>query len=202
VIARGSILALLVAGTAALAANSAAAPPPLFTADPARSTLQFSFRQAGAISTGRFGRFTTGFRFDAGNLAASSLAVTVDLATLDTRDKERDELLRGADLFLVARFPSASFQSTALSRRKDGNYEALGKLTIRGISRQLRLPLAIQLTRRADLTTMSLRGTTVIRRLDFGVGQGDWKSTEWVDNDVTVRFDVLLTTASAPATRN
>jgi polyisoprenoid-binding protein YceI len=62
------------------------------------------------------------------------------------------------------------------------------------------LPLAIQLTRRADPITMTLRGTTVIRRLDFGVGQGDWKSTEWVDNDVTIRFDVLLTTAATSAT--
>jgi polyisoprenoid-binding protein YceI len=201
VIVRSSILALLITGNAALAANNTAAPPPLFTADPARSTLQFSFRQAGAISNGRFGRFTTEFRFDAGNLAASSLAVNVDIASLDTKDKERDELLRGADLFLVAKYPGATFRSATLSRRKDGSYEALGKLTIRGISRQLRLPLAIQLTRRADLTTMTLRGTTVIRRLDFGVGQGDWKSTEWVDNDVTVRFDVLLTTAPAPAIR-
>lgn len=195
---RAGILALSIAAATALAANSTA-PPPLFTADPARSSLQFSFRQAGAISNGRFGRFTTEFRFDAGNLAASSLAVNVDIASLDTKDKERDELLRGPELFLVARFPSASFQSTALSRRKEGNFEALGKLTIRGVSSQVRLPLAVKITRRADLTTMSLHGTTVIRRLDYGVGQGDWKSTEWVDNDVTIRFDVLLTTRAAPA---
>ena len=198
-IVRAGILALSIAGAAALAANDTAPPPPLFTADPARSTLQFSFRQAGAISNGRFGRFTTEFRFDAGNLAASSLAVNVDVASLDTKDKERDELLRGADLFQVAKYPGATFRSASLSRRKDGSYEALGKLTIRGISSQVRLPLVVQITRRADLTIMTLRGTIVIRRLDYGVGQGDWKSTEWIDNHVAVRFDVRLTTAVAPA---
>ena len=198
-IVRAGILALSIAGAAALAANDTAPPPPLFTADPARSTLQFSFRQAGAISNGRFGRFTTEFRFDAGNLAASSLAVNVDIASLDTKDKERDELLRGADLFQVAKYPGATFRSASLSRRKDGSYEALGKLTIRGISSQVRLPLVVQITRRADLTIMTLRGTIVIRRLDYGVGQGDWKSTEWIDNHVAVRFDVRLTTAVAPA---
>ncbi len=197
---RASILALWIAGSAALAANSNPAPPTLFKADPVQSSLRFSFRQAGAISTGRFGRFTIEFRFDAGNLAASSLAVNVDIASLDTSDPERDELLRGADLFQVAKYPGASFHSASLLRRKDGNYEAAGKLTIRGISRPVRLPLAIQVTRRINLTTMTLRGTTVIRRLDFGVGQGDWKSTEWVDNNVTVRFDVLLTATAVPAT--
>ena len=125
--------------------------------------------------------------------------MNVDVASLDTKDKERDELLRGADLFQVAKYPGATFRSASLSRRKDGNYEALGKLTIRGVSSQVRLPLAVKITRRADLTTMSLHGKTVIRRLDYGVGQGDWKSTEWVDNDVTIRFDVLLTTRAVPA---
>jgi polyisoprenoid-binding protein YceI len=196
---RACMLAVLLAGGAALAANKTAAPPALFTADPAHSTLQFSFRQAGAMNNGVFGRFTTDLRFDAGNLAASSLVADVVIASLDTQDKERDELLRGADLFSAARYPKASFRSAGLSRRKDGNYDAAGTLTIRGISRPVRLPLAIQVTRRADLTVMTLRGTIVIRRLDYGIGQGDWKSTEWVDNDVTVRFDVLLTAAVAPA---
>ncbi len=191
---RVSLLALWIACSAALAANSNSALPPLFKTDPVHSTLQFSFRQAGAIARGTFGRFTTEFRFDAGNLAASSLAVNVDIASLDTRDKERDGLLRGADLFLAARYPSANFRSTSLLRRRDGNYEALGKLTIRGVSRPVRLPLAIQVTRQAGLTTLTLRGAILVRRLDFGVGQGDWKSTEWVDNDVTIKFDVLLTT--------
>ena len=193
-IVRVSILALSIACTAALAANRIAAPPPLFTANRAHSTLQFSFRQAGAIARGTFGRFATEFRFDAGNLAASSLAVSVDIASLDTGDKERDELLRGAELFQAARYPSANFRSASLLRRRDGSYEALGKLTIRGVSRVVRLPLAIQVTRQAGLTTLTLRGAILVRRLDFGVGQGDWKSTEWVDNDVTIRFDVLLTT--------
>jgi polyisoprenoid-binding protein YceI len=196
---RAGILALWLAGGAAWAADTRP-PPPLYRADPARSTLQFSFRQAGATSTGRFGRFTVEFRFDAGRLAASPLAATIDVASLDTSDRERDELLRGTDLFLVARYPTASFRSAGLQRRRDGTYEASGTLTIRGISRPLRLPLAIGIARRADLTTLTLRGTTVIRRLDFGVGQGDWKSTEWVDNDVTVRFEIVLTTAAAPAT--
>jgi polyisoprenoid-binding protein YceI len=196
---RAGIVALWLASSAAWAAD-AKPTPPLYRADPAGSTLQFSFRQAGAISTGRFGRFAVEFRFDAGKLAASSLAAKIDVASLDTGDRERDELLRGADLFLVARYPTASFRSTGLQRRRDGSYEATGTLTIRGISRPLRLPFAIETARRADLTTMTLRGTTVIRRLDFGVGQGDWKSTEWVDNDVTVRFDVLLTMAAAAAT--
>jgi polyisoprenoid-binding protein YceI len=189
---RASILALWIAGSTGLAASSGPAPPPLFKADAARSTLRFSFRQAGAISTGRFGRFTTEFRFDASNLAASSLAVNVDIASLDTRDQERDDLLRGAELFQAAKYPGASFRSTSLLRRKDGSYEAPGKLTIRGISRPVRLPLAIQITHRADLTNMRLRGTTVIRRLDFGIGQGDWKSTEWVDNEVQIQYSLVL----------
>ena len=65
--------------------------------------------------------------------------------------------------------------------------------------RDLRLPLVVRIVRRSDLTFINLTGSTMIRRLNFGVGQGDWKSTEWVDNEVTIRFDVLLTAVTPSA---
>ncbi len=170
-----------------------------FKSDPARSSLQFLFRQAGAVSQGVFTKTATELRFDPTNLAASWLTVNVDVTSLDTKDKDRDDLLRGSDLFDVAKYPAASFRSTKLQRLKNGSYEAFGKLTIRGVTRDIRLPLTIQARRQAALTTLALRGAAIIRRLDYAIGQGDWKSTQWVDDNVTVKFDILLTTNMAPA---
>ena len=190
---------LLIGCCAVLAAGQEPQPVATYKSDATRSSLQFSFRQAGAVNQGAFKQFTVVLRFAPNRLAASSLAVNVDIASLDTRDPQRDDMLRGAELFAVATHPQASFESTRLLRRKDGRYEALGKLRIRGVARELRLPLAISTVRRAGLTFVNLTGSTVIRRLDFGVGQGDWKSTEWVDNEVTIRFDVLLTAVTPSA---
>ena len=106
--------------------------------------------------------------------AAGSLNVKVQIASVDTQDKDRDEMLTGADLFDAQKFPTASTSRAHSRKRADGGLEAVGKLTLRGVTQDLRLPLTIKPT--AD--GLELSGETAIKRLDYGVGQGDWKSTE------------------------
>ena len=91
-------------------------------------------------------------------------------------------MLAGADLFDAAKFPTAQYTASSLAKRADGGLEAVGKLTLRGVTHDLRLPLTISTT----ATGLELSGETTIRRLDYGVGQGDWKSTEWVADEVKI----------------
>ncbi len=72
------------------------------------SLLRFTPEQAGANNTGRFGKYSADVTFSADNLAASKIDVSIDVASLDTGDKERDDTLKGADLFDVAKFPEGA----------------------------------------------------------------------------------------------
>ena len=183
-------LALALSGTLALAAAPSA--PVHYTLDPARSMLRFSFEQAGATNNGRFGKFTTDVLFAADNLGASKINVTVDVASLDTGDQERDDALKGADLFDVQKFPQAKFVASKITQAAQGRYEAVGKLTIRNVTRDIRVPMTFQTKLEGGKTIGYMQGRAALKRLEFGVGQGDLKSTEWVKDDVSVTFSLRL----------
>src|SRR5688572_14946020 len=167
--------------------SGAAALPPRFTQGTGGSLI-FAFMQAGAESHGSFRQFATELGYDEKNPAAGSLKVTVQIASLDTQDKDRDEALRGADLFDSRKHPTAQYAAGWFEKRADGGLEAVGKLTLRGVTRDLRVPLRI----RNAAGGVELSGEVTIRRLDFGIGQGEWKSTEWVGDEVKLQYKVPL----------
>jgi polyisoprenoid-binding protein YceI len=159
--------------------------------DPAKSSLEFTFMQAGAANKGRFTRFQVALDFSAENLAASKLDVTIEMNSSDTGDQERDDTLKGADLFAVAKFPQAHFAASQINRTASG-YEAVGKLTIRGVTRDARVPFSFRTATENGAAVGYMSGKTNVRRLDYGVGQGDWKATDQVGNDVAVSFALRL----------
>ena len=184
--------------TALLSTTAFADAPPAggghFTSDPAKSTLQFSFVQAGATNTGKFAKFPVALDAAADGSAATKLDVAVDMTTMDSGDKDRDDTLRGPDLFSVAKFPQAHFTATQITKTAAG-FDALGKLTIRGVTRDQHVLFTLRAANEQGHAVSYLTGKTTVHRLDFGVGQGDWKSTEWVGNDVVVSYNVRLVAA-------
>jgi polyisoprenoid-binding protein YceI len=183
--------AALLAGVCAAAAEPAATAVPRYVQAPAGSTLTFTFTQEGAASKGSFKQFTTELGFDEKSPPTCSLKVEVQIASIDTQDKDRDEMVTGADLFDAQNHPSARYVADSFAKRANGDLEAVGKLTLRGVTHDLRLPLKI--TRNAS--GLELSGETSIKRLDYGVGQGDWKSTESVGDEVKVQYKVALVRA-------
>jgi polyisoprenoid-binding protein YceI len=171
------------------AAKPAAAAPAAATLPHYTQTggaLDFTFDQAGAASKGSFRKFATTLDYDEKNPAAGKLNVTVQIASIDTQDKDRNDLLVGADLFDAPKYPTATY-SGALARAGAG-LEAVGKLTIRGVAKDVRLPLSI----RPSANGLELSGEVKIKRLDFGVGQGEWQATESVGDVVTITYKVAL----------
>jgi polyisoprenoid-binding protein YceI len=182
-----------------LAAAAPASAPAVthYVLDAPRSSLEFTFQQAGAQNKGKFTRFAVSFDFSPDNLAASRLEVTVEIGSLDTGDQERDDTLRSADLFALAKFPQAHFAASQFNKTA-GGYEAIGKLTIRGVTRDTRVPFTFRTADEHGVAVGYMSGKTSIRRLDFGVGQGEWKATDQVGNEVGVSFALRLTpTATA-----
>jgi polyisoprenoid-binding protein YceI len=170
--------------------TTAIAGVPRYVQVPAGSSLAFEFSQAGAQSNGAFRQFATELAYDEKNLAASTLVVTVQVGSLDTQDEERDASLESAELFDAAKFPTATYSARSLDKTPNG-IVAVGKLTLRGVTKDLRVPLNIRSTPQG----VELSGETTIKRLDYGVGQGDWASTEWVGDDVKLTYKVALSKA-------
>jgi polyisoprenoid-binding protein YceI len=190
-----ALAALAVLAALAWGADTPAAAAPLhYGLDAAKSTLQFDFTQAGAHNRGAFRRFTVAMDFSPDNLAASRLQVSVEVNSLDTGDQERDDTLRSDDLLAVKKFPQARFIAPQIVKTQAG-YEAVGKLTIRDQSRDLRVPFTWRTATEQGAAAGYMSGKTTIRRLDFGVGQGDWKATDQVSNEVVVSFTLRLTAA-------
>jgi polyisoprenoid-binding protein YceI len=158
-----------------------------YESDPAASHLDFVGIQAGAEFKGTFHKFSSTVDFAADALGTAHIDVQIDLGSLDTKDHDRDQTMRGADIFDVAHFPSAHYVTHAITRTATG-YTATGALTLHGVTKEV--PIAFQFTTTAP--TAKLEGTASLKRLDFGVGQGDWKNTEWIGDAVQVSFSLAL----------
>lgn len=187
--------AVRIAALTALLSTAAFADAPAgvshYSSDPAKSSLVFSFVQAGAQNQGKFTKFPVALDASADGATASRLDVTVDMTTMDTGDKDRDNTLRGPDLFDVAKFNQAHFVATQITKTATG-FDALGKLTLHGVTRDQHVPFTLRAANEQGHAVTYLTGKTTVHRLDYGVGQGDWKSTEWVGNDVVVSYSVRL----------
>ena len=185
-----ALLTMLVLSSTAHAATA-------WAVDPARSQLAFIATQAGGEFDGHFQRFRADIAFDPRDLAGSSFRVSIETASADTQDDTRDQALIGDDFFASGRWPTATFEARQFTAAPDGRFEARGRLSIRGIARDVKLIFTFDPA--ADGRSAVLKGGTTIQRLDFGVGQGEWKDTKWVGNEVRIQFSLALRPASAGA---
>ena len=185
---RSTLTVLIAAPLLASFASTAhaAAQDTTYTLVPARSSLTYTFTQAGGANQGRFNAYTV--RFDPG---AGRLRVVIDMRSFDTGDSQRNGILGGRDFFDVTQYPQASFIARRLTRTATG-YQALGTLTLRGVSRTIIVPFTWRTTDIEGRPVGLLSGETTLQRLDFGIGQGEWHSTTWVGDAVTVRFALEL----------
>jgi polyisoprenoid-binding protein YceI len=170
------------AGTAGAAAGAAG-----YSADPQQSRLEFTGVQAGAEFKGTFRKFTAAVQFAPDALASSHFDVQIDLNSVDSQDKDRDTTIRGADIFDVAHWPTAHYVTRSFTKTATG-YAAVGALTLRGVTKDV--PVNFIFTSTA--AGAKLEGGAKLNRLDFGAGQGDWKSTEWVADAVKINFSLIL----------
>ena len=185
-----SMQLIAAAGAAALlgsAMMSASASAASYAADPASSRLEFTGVQAGAAFKGVFHQFSAAVDFDPAAPASAHIDVTIEVKSVDSGDKDRDDTMRGADIFDAAHFPTAHYVTRSVTRTATG-FSAIGALTLRGVTKDV--PIELKFAAAAAGTTLS--GTAELKRLDFGVGRGDWKNTDWVADAVKVAFSLNL----------
>ena len=175
------LILVLVCGSVALAATK-------WTVQPKESKLTFVGIQEGAEFTGVFERFTADIQFDPQDLAGSRFDVKIETASASTRSDDRDETLKSDDFFAVKQYPTAHYVADRFTAKGGNKFSATGKLTIRNVTRDV----PIEFTFESKDGSAWLKGGAQLKRLDFGVGQGDWKDTEQVGNEVKVNFVLLL----------
>jgi len=156
---------------------------------PAQSDISFTSKQMGVPVDGKFKKFDAQVAFDPKKPEAAKIALTVDLGSASLGAPETDAELAKPDWFSIKQFPQATFQSTSVKPLGGGKFDVAGKLSIKGASRDVVVPVA--LAQSGGSTTAT--GAFVIKRLDFRIGDGDWKDTSMVANDVQVKFKLSLT---------
>lgn len=151
------------------------------------SFLQFTSSYDGESFDGRFARFVPTLRFDPAALASSRFDVEIDLASASTGHDERDEVLVGDEFFDAAGIATARYVATTFRRTGEGRFVAEGTLTLRGIAR----PVALEFTWRPGKRPV-LDGEATVKRLAFGIGEGDWADTTVLPDEVKVRTHLVL----------
>lgn len=174
------------AAPATAAAATTAAAPKLV---PAQSDIAFTFRQMGVPVDGHFKKFDAQLAFDPKNAAAGKVNLSIELGSATLGDAATDAELVKPEWFNVKKVPTATFQSTSLKALGGGKFEAAGKLTIKGQVKDVVVPVALA---QAGGTTTAT-GAFAIKRLDFNIGEGEWKDTSIVANDVQVKFKLAIT---------
>lgn len=157
-----------------------------------QSSLTFSATQVGQAFTGKFNSFEADIRFDPADLANSYVLATIDMGSVDTDDSQRNAALPSPDWFASRRFPAAKFEAKAFTAIANGEYEARGTLTIKGIEKSVLLPFSLEI----ESDRARMQGELVIVRTDYGVGQGQWQSVQWVGAEVKVFVDISATRAA------
>lgn len=154
------------------------------------SSLVFATQYEGEVFTGQFGGFSTRISFDPADLTSSKLDVTINLAGTRTGNADRDTTLAAADFFNVTRFAQARYTSTAIRALGGNEYEADGVLELRGVKK----PVSLAFTWTPGARPV-LAGKATVRRLDFGVGGGDWSDTALIPNEVAISTRVVFVPA-------
>lgn len=156
--------------------------------DAAHSTLSFTNTYQSVTYTGQFRKFTAAIEYDPADLAQAKFDVSVDITSLDTQNSERDSAALGTDFFNAATFPQAHFVTTAFHTAANGSVTAEGVLTLRGISKPV--ALTVKFTPHGNTATLDV--TAHVKRLDFGIGTGQWSDTSMIGNDVAVHAHLIM----------
>jgi len=206
----GHFLTRAVYATALAAALSlpAAATTSNWQIDPNHSSAQFAVRHLGLSTVrGAFTKVNGSIQFDDKDVTKSSVDVTIDAASVDTRVEGRDKDLRGDHFFEVEKYPTLTFKSTKVEQVEVGKLKVTGDLTIHGVTKQVVLDVEGPTAAVKDPwgnQRAAASATTKINRQDFGVkwnakmDNGGWV----VGDDVAITIDIEMVQKGAPKSGN
>jgi polyisoprenoid-binding protein YceI len=148
----------------------AVAQPATFKADPVHSKVGFSIRHFVSEVDGRFRDFDGIIKYDAQHPESSSVQFTVQAASIDTANADRDKHLKSPDFFDAAKFPTLTFTSTKVAAKGGNAFDVTGSLTIKGVTKTITIPAKFRGEAKTPMGDRAgFESSFTINRLDYGV---------------------------------
>jgi polyisoprenoid-binding protein YceI len=169
--------------------------------DPAHSVAEFKVKHMMISNVkGQFAKVSGALTLDESELANSRIEASIEAASIETRDAQRDTHLKSADFFDVEKFPTLLFKSTSISIVQDGELAVEGNLTIRGVTHKVVFSVEGPTPPAKDPwgnTRVAVSATTKINRKDFGLTWNAALETGGilVGDEVTITLDVQFVKA-------
>lgn len=154
-----------------------------------QSAVTFVSKQMNVPVEGKFGKFAVQLTFDPAKPEAARAQLDIELASIDAGSSEANDEVKSKAWFNTKEYPTARFVSTALKSLGGGRFETSGKLTIKGRSRDVTAPFTLK----QDGANAWLDGAFILKRLQYGIGEGIWSDIATVADDVQIRFRFLVT---------
>jgi len=154
-----------------------------------KSEIRFVSKQLGVNVEGRFRTWKANVVFLPKDLARSKAEFEIDLGSIDLASDESETEIKSRQWFDIAKFPVAHFSSTSIKALGGDRYEVAGKLTLKGVTKDVLIPIALK----KDATGKNVaEGSFPLKRIDYHVGEGMWSDTDMVADDVVVRIRMVL----------
>ena len=154
-----------------------------------RSEIRFVGKPSGGGVAGKFRKWKANVDFRPKELAKSKADFEIELASIDLANEDTEAEVRRPAWFDTARHPVARFTSSAMKDLGGNRYEVMGRLSMKGVTRDVVIPIAL----RKDAAGNSVaEGQFAFNRLDFRIGDGVWADTGTVPNEVGVRIRMVL----------
>ena len=156
---------------AALLAASPAFAAETFVIDKGHSEVGFQIRHMMTKVRGRFNEFDGKIVADRAKPEASSVELTIQAASIDTANANRDKDLRGADFFDVEKYPTITFKSTRITPKGKDAYDVTGTLTMRGVAKEITLPVTFLgfMKNMRGVDAAGFETAATLNRKDFGI---------------------------------
>ena len=166
-----------------------------YTLDPAHTRIGFVARHAMVTKVrGSFDEFAGTAVLDGANPANSRVEVTIEAASIDTRNAQRDGLLRGNDFLAMEEYPQITFVSTGVRQSGETTFEVTGVLTIKGVTNEITIPFEFEGAAKDPFGNqrVGFEGSATINRRDYGV---TWNAAlegggVLVSDKVTLEFEI------------
>ncbi len=158
--------------------------------DPPRSHIGFSVHHLLGTAHGEFHKFSGAIEVDPKQPERSSVNVTIEVTSIDTQIKQRDNHLLGADFFNASRFPEITFRSRSVKQTSSNSGDITGDFTMHGVTRPLTLHVKLLTPADAARTRWSVT-TDQIHRKDFGLMfSGTAEALSGIGLDVAVAIEI------------
>ena len=178
------ILPVLFASLVLFAASVYGAP---LKTDYSRSSVSAVFKQMNVPVEARFMKFNASIDFDGVKPETGKASISIDIPSFDLGDPDYNREVQKKEWFDGATFPKASFVTGKIKASPAGKLDVTGRLTIKGKTLDVSFPLLVK----KEGTLQVFEGSMPIKRLFFHIGEGDWKDTSVVADEVIIKFRIF-----------